>query len=121
MALEDFTLESAGTGYIPGSHLNKSIPKRYKNYKYTSMIIKAGTVVIFDSALWHKGGKSAYSSRWSVVNYYGPWWMKPYYNFEKQLGLKKISRLYKNIKKNLHYYCRAPKNDHLRISTVVKS
>jgi ectoine hydroxylase-related dioxygenase (phytanoyl-CoA dioxygenase family) len=121
LALEDFTLDNGGTEYIPGSHLNVSIPKRHANYKHHSMVIKAGTAVIFDSALWHKGGKSSGQSRWSIVNYYGPWWMKPYYDFEKQLGVKKISKFNKYIKKMLHYYCMPPKNDHLRISTVVKS
>ena len=121
MALEDFTIDNGGTCYIPGSHLKKSIPRRHVNYKHKSMVIKAGTVVLFDSALWHRGGKSSKKSRWSIVNYYGPWWMKPYYDFEKQLGIKKISKLNKDIRKMFHYYSTPPKNDHLRISTVIKS
>mgnify|MGYP001167975202 FL=1 len=121
MALEDFTIDNGGTCYIPGSHLKKSIPRRHVNYKHVSMVIKAGTVVLFDSALWHRGGKSSKKSRWSIVNYYGPWWMKPYYDFEKQLGIKKISKMNKDIKKMFHYYSTPPKNDHLRISTVVRS
>ena len=122
MALEDFSEENGGTCYVPGSHLRNYIPKRHVNYKHEYMKIKAGDVTLFDSALWHKGGKASKLSRWSIVNYYGSWWMKPYYDFEKQLGRKKIKKFKeKNLKKMLHYYCMPPKNDHRGISTVVKS
>ena len=47
-------------------------------------------MIIFDSGLWHKGGKSTNKSRWTIFNYYGPWWMKPYFSYDKMLGKKKL-------------------------------
>ena len=120
--LEDFSKNNGGTCYIPKSHLftNTKIPKRNFNYKHKVLNAKKGDMVIFDSALWHKGGDASKKSRWSIFNYYGPWWMKPYYMFDQMLGKKKMNKLDKNLKKMLHFYCNPPKNDHKRISTVVK-
>lgn len=118
--LEDFTIENGGTCYIPKSHLRMEIPNRNYNYKHNVLSVKKGDMVFFDSGLWHKGGEATNISRWSIFNYYGPWWMKPYYLYDKMLGKKKLNKLNKNIKKMLHHYSIPPKNDHKRISTVTK-
>ena len=118
IALEDFSKENGATCYIPKTHLITNIPKRHYNYKHKVLNLKRGSMIIFDSGLWHKGGQPSNKSRWSIFNYYGPWWMKPYYLFNQMLGEKKLRSLNTNIKKMLHYYSTPPKNSWKRISTI---
>lgn len=120
VALEDFSVENGGTCYIPKSHLITKIPKRKANYKHKVLTLKRGNMIIFDSGLWHKGGKSTNKSRWSIFNYYGPWWMKPYFSYDKMLGKKKIKNLNTNLKKMLHYFSTPPKNSRIRPNTLIK-
>ena len=65
-------------------------------------------MMIFDSGLWHKGGEATNEDRWALSNYYGPWWMKPYWIFPDMLGIKRMKKLNFNIKKLLHYYSTPP-------------
>ena len=120
IALEDFTKENGATCYIPKTHriTNTAIPKRRANYKHEVVSVKRGDMIIFDSGLWHKGGQPSYKSRWGIFNYYGPWWMKPYYLYDQMLGEKKLKSLNANIKKMLHCYSTPPKNSWKRTSTI---
>ena len=119
VALEDFSKDNGATCYIPKTHLTTKIPNRHANYKHKVLNLKKGDMMIFDSGLWHKGGPPTQKSRWSIFNYYGPWWMKPYYLFDQMLGTRKINKLNPNIKKMLHCYSTPPKNSSVRISTIV--
>ena len=118
--LEDFTEHNASTEYIEGSHFEKTknIKKLLKNKnKIKKLTGKKGSVAIFDSRLFHKGGVSTHKSRWSIYSYYGPWFIKPYFDYNKMLG-KKILKLTTKQKKILHYYSTPPKNDRVRNSTL---
>jgi ectoine hydroxylase-related dioxygenase (phytanoyl-CoA dioxygenase family) len=118
--LEDFTNENASTEFIRSSHkknishLSKITKDKNKIKKLTG---KSGTVAIFDSKLMHRGGASTKNSRWSIYSYYGPWFIKPYFDYRKMLG-KKINTLKKPIKKILHFYSTPPKNDYQRNFTL---
>ena len=116
--LNDFTIEN-GTRYIPKSHFSKKIPKRTANYKHKVLTPNRGDMVIFDSGIWHRAGNATISGRWSIFNYYGPWWMKPYFMYDQMLGKKKMRKLHKNVKRMLHFYSSPPKNDHIRTHTVI--
>ncbi len=116
--LEDFKKENGCTKYVPGSHLFRNKPKKNKNYKFKLMTGKKGSVIIFDSGIWHKGGKPNKMSRWSLFSYYSPWFVKPYYQYDKMLGTKKIRSLNKNLKRLLHFNSTPPINDDIRIGTV---
>lgn len=118
--LEDFTKYNASTEYVESSHLAdlKSINKLLKNKnKVKQLTGKPGSVAIFDSRLLHKGGVSTNVSRWSIYSYYGPWFIKPYFDYNKMLG-KKMLKLTTQQKKILHYFSSPPKNDRFRNSTL---
>lgn len=118
---DDFTLENGCTQYIEKSHLIRNqIPNKKKKYlNYKNILGKQGTVVIFDTGLWHRAGvPSSIKSRWSVFAYYGPWFMKPYYDFP--LMFKKEKKLNKYIKKLLHFNSIPPKNELERVNTLKK-
>ena len=110
LMLDDFKKNNS-TLYVPGSHLLRNKPKRNGNYKYKIITGKKGSMLIFDSGLWHQGGSGTNEDRWSICNYYGPWWMKPYYRFTDMLGLEKMKKLDYEVRKLLHYYSTPPKKE----------
>lgn len=118
--LDDFHEKNGATHFIPKSHLYKSIPIRNKKYKAKILKGKAGDAVIFDSSLWHKGGPSGNFNRFSLFSLYGPWWNKPYFDYEKMLGKSSFKKMNKQIKKLLHYNSRPPANADIRTNTIVK-
>ena len=118
--LDQFNKNNSSTLYVPRSHLKNSNPQRYKNYRGKKILGKAGDAIIFDSNLWHKGGESTKNNRVSLFSLYGPWWIKPYFNYEIMLVKKNIKFLNKNLKKILHLYSSPPKNIEERANTVIK-
>ena len=117
---EDFTKDNGPTMYVPKSHTLRSRPKKNVKFKHKLITGKKGTMYIIDTGIWHKGGSSTTNSRWSLFNYYSPWFVKPYYQYEKMLGKIKSKKISKQIKKLLHYYSTPPVNDDTRNSTVIK-
>ena len=116
--LEDFNEDNGCTQYIPTSHFYRERPKRNKNYKYKLLTGKKGTIVVMDTGIWHKGGKPNDTSRWSIFSYYSPWFVKPYYQYDKMIGQKKMKSLNKKLKKLLHFNSTPPINDDRRIGTT---
>ena len=55
-ALSDFTGENGATRIVPGSHKYDSSPEYGREYDAVTATMPAGSVMIFDSALWHGGG-----------------------------------------------------------------
>ena len=118
---DDFKEENGSTQYIEKSHLIRDkFPQKNLNYsKYKNILGKAGSVSIIDTGLWHRGGKPSYSSsRWSIFSYYGPWFMKPYYDFPSMF--KNNNKLDKKIKKLLHFNSTPPKSELKQTNTLTK-
>ena len=120
LMFEDFTKDNGPTMYIPKSHILRTRPKKNVKYKHKLITGKRGTMYIIDTGIWHKGGSASNKSRWSLFNYYSPWFVKPYYQYEKMLGEKKSKKISKQIRKLLHYYSTPPINDETRLSTVTR-
>ena len=117
--LDDFTKENGATSYVPNSHLRLDRPDRRGNFLETQITGEVGDVVIFDSGIWHKGGHSSNKRRWGVFNLYGPWFIKPYFNFPSMLG-ERINSIPKNTAKLLHLNSTPPIDETVRLSTLVK-
>ncbi len=85
-ALSDFTEENGATQIVPGSHLLDHAPEYGRHYPSEPVIVPAGSVVIFDSALWHAGGQNrSQQRRWALSCYYCAGWMRQQENL--QLGI----------------------------------
>ena len=114
----DFSNDNSATLYIPESLNRKDRPPAI-NKKYRSKAItgKAGTIAILDTGIWHKAGKPSKLDRWSMFNYYGPWFMKPYFDFPKMMKKKKLK---KKIKKLLHFNSQPPIHEKERFRTIQK-
>ncbi len=102
--LEDFGRDNGATHYIPGSQNNTGFPERYGTYEHEYIEGKAGTLVLFDSALWHRGGPaSAERTRWSVYTIYGPSFMKPYYWYPKMFNAEQAAGFSPTLRRLFHY------------------
>ena len=117
---DEFSKKNSGTKYIPKSHLKTDIPKREKNYKFKTISGEAGTIAIMDSGIWHRAGEPTESSRWSMFNLYGGWFMKPYYRYWEMFSNKQKLNLTNKQKKILHFNSIPPKNEEERFSTLVR-
>jgi ectoine hydroxylase-related dioxygenase (phytanoyl-CoA dioxygenase family) len=63
IALDDFNEETGGTWVVPGTHRFEILPsEEYVESYQKQLSMPAGSVLFFDSMLWHRGGVN-YSSR----------------------------------------------------------
>lgn len=116
----DFSEKNGGTQYIPKSHLRRERPERYGNYEFKTVCAPAGTLVIFDTGLWHRGGPPTELDRWSLYSYYGPWFVKPYYRFPEMLGDEFGKKLSRPLRRLLHYTSTPPINEEERRNIIVR-
>ena len=78
--ISEFTRENGATLIWPGSHLSLEVPPEQPEtlppgYLYTEA--PAGSVILWDSALWHTSGTNCGSGpRYSLVFYFHRWWLK---------------------------------------------
>ncbi len=85
-ALSDFTESNGATQIVPGSHKFDSPPKYGAEVKTVAATMPAGSVMLFDSALWHKGGaNTTQERRYALSCYYCAGWMRQQENL--QLGI----------------------------------
>lgn len=77
-ALEDFTEENGATQVIPGSHLWANEHPDEKSHHVVPVVMPAGSVVIFDGALWHRGGENrSNGTRLALSPQYCQPWLRP--------------------------------------------
>src|SRR6201992_885620 len=62
-ALSDVRHDNGATRFGPGSHKYDSSPEYGRDYDAVTAIMKAGSVLLFDSALWHGGGANSSDER----------------------------------------------------------
>lgn len=119
VALEPFRAGNSATRYVPGSHLRyQRPPSRDAELDHMVWEAEPGTVIFFDSALWHRAGAATNSSRWSVFNMYGPWFMKPYFRFSENMNRCQLAALPPKVQKLVHLQSTPPVNDAVRTGTL---
>lgn len=100
LALDDFNKNNGSTHYVKGSHKLNTKPKRENKYKSKMILMKKGSMAIFDSSIWHKSGNPSALSRWGIWSVYTQWWVKPHFRYN-ELFSKKVR---KKFNKRLHKY-----------------
>lgn len=117
VALDDLSKDNGATFYIPGSHQWYRRPDN-RNAELESLVLEAeaGSVVYFDSALWHRVGDPGVRSRWVIFNMFGPWFMKPYFRFHEMFSDDEMEAFSPKVRQLLHCDSIPPK-DH-RESTI---
>lgn len=85
-ALSDFREDNGATRFIPGSHKLDHSPDYGKDYSAQTATMPAGSVLLFDSALWHGGGPNTSDARRFAFSCAYCWgWMRQQENL--QLGI----------------------------------
>ena len=85
-AITDFTEANGATRIVPGSHKYDSHPPYDAPVETVAAEMPAGSVMFFDSALWHGGGRNTTSERrYGIANYYCAGWVRQQEN--QQLGI----------------------------------
>lgn len=88
--IDDFTVETGGTIVVPYTHKTEILPSdRYIEKHAVTAIAKAGSVIVFDSMLFHKAGyNSSNIIRRAVNHQYQIPLLKQFYDFPKALNGK---------------------------------
>jgi ectoine hydroxylase-related dioxygenase (phytanoyl-CoA dioxygenase family) len=101
-ALSDFTEENGATRIVPGSHQFDHHPEYMKTYQTVAAEMPAGSILLWNSALWHGGGENLTQQRRDgIACYYCAGWVRPQEN--QQLGLS-MSQL-KSFDRRLQELC----------------
>lgn len=88
VALDEFTLENGATEILPGSHLNEHEPslEDFEKSK-VHLVLPAGSVVLFNSYLWHRAGFNNTSfNRVALTLSYGLPFIKPQLDYARLIG-----------------------------------
>ncbi|MBN3563490.1 phytanoyl-CoA dioxygenase family protein [Aliamphritea spongicola] len=116
--LEDFTEVNGATRILPGSHRFDRYAEDGKVYTDEVTVTgKRGSVLLFDGALWH-GSSKKYddSSRWAVILGYGRWFIKPSFDFSRNIPEKIYSSLNEERKCLLGLDSNPPLDEFTRIT-----
>lgn len=85
-ALSDFTHDNGATRIVPGSQKLDHAPDYGREYDAVTATMPAGSVMLFDSALWHGGGANTSDARRFAFSCAYCWgWMRQQENL--QLGI----------------------------------
>jgi ectoine hydroxylase-related dioxygenase (phytanoyl-CoA dioxygenase family) len=77
-ALEDFTEANGATQVIPGSHLWAGEHPDDRPHEVVSAVMPAGSAIVFDAALWHRGGENrSAGTRLALSPQYCQPWLRP--------------------------------------------
>lgn len=120
IALDDFSKKNGATFFVKGSHKLNNKPKREAVYKSNIILMKKGSMAIFDSSIWHKSGVPSTLSRWGIWNVYTQWWVKPYFRYSELFNKRVRKTFNKKILQILHLNSTPPLNAKKRTLTVTK-
>jgi ectoine hydroxylase-related dioxygenase (phytanoyl-CoA dioxygenase family) len=90
-ALDDFTTETGATRLVPGSHQQSPPPREQLEQSAVSVSCPAGSMLVFDSTLWHSAGENVSGhDRLAVTHVFVRPFMKQQFDLCRALGEEKI-------------------------------
>ncbi len=122
-ALDPFTKNNGSTRVLPGSHKFLSFAKNGRKYKKEILIeTSPGSVIIFNSAVWHGSSKVTKENmrRWAILIRYGRWFLKPSFDFLRNTPTKIFNKMNKNQKDLLGFRFVPPVDEFTANSTRQK-
>ncbi len=108
--LDDFTVENGATILLPGGHRLAQKPEEgFFRTHAASAVAPAGSVLLFDSNLWHAAGvNSTDRPRRSVTPMYSRPFVKQGFDYPRALGYERAGALTANLRQVLGYNSRVP-------------
>jgi ectoine hydroxylase-related dioxygenase (phytanoyl-CoA dioxygenase family) len=77
-AIEEFTEQNGATEVIPGSHRWGMEHPDHQDYESVPAEMPAGSAIVFDAALWHRGGTNhSRGTRLAISPQYCQPWLRP--------------------------------------------
>ena len=120
-ALSDFTSENGATRIIPCSHKFDSSPEYGKEYEAVTATMAAGSVMLFDSALWHGGGANISEGRRFAFSCAYCWgWMRQQENLQLGIPLK-TARGFPRRLQELCGYSASTRDNSVTSTTTIRS
>ncbi|MNL21244.1 Phytanoyl-CoA dioxygenase (PhyH) [compost metagenome] len=110
--LDDFTADNGATYLLSGSHKADDKPDDEYFFKYADRAItKRGSIILFDSNLWHAAGKNYTDNPRRVItlSFTKPYF-KPQFDFPRFLGYEFGESLNDNLRQIIGYKARIPAN-----------
>lgn len=108
--LDDFTADNGATYLMTGSHKSADKPTQEKFYGHAERAIgPAGSILIFNSNLWHAGGDNVTdAARRSVTPMYCKPFMKQQFDYPRSVGYEMADKLPPHTRQVLGYNARVP-------------
>jgi ectoine hydroxylase-related dioxygenase (phytanoyl-CoA dioxygenase family) len=105
-ALSDFTAANGATRIVPKSHLRDRAP-RYGEAdagEGSLAAMPAGSIMMFDSALWHAGGANTSAARrYALSCYYGAGWLRQQENLQLGIPRETAARMPRRLQELIGY------------------
>jgi hypothetical protein len=108
--LDDFTEENGATYLMSGSHLCEEKPSNDVFYaKAERATGKAGSLLVFNSNLWHAAGVNQTDKpRRAVTPTYSKPFFKQQMDYSRLLGYDRLEKMSENLRQMIGYYSRVP-------------
>ncbi|HKG05552.1 MAG TPA: phytanoyl-CoA dioxygenase family protein, partial [Pedobacter sp.] len=112
VVLDDFTIENGATYFLSGSHKHDTKPDDQYFYDHADRLVaKKGSVVLFDSNLWHAAGKNNTDlQRRALTMAFTKPFFKQQLDYPRLLGYDIKEYLSDDLKQLLGYNSRVPAN-----------
>lgn len=109
-AITDFTADNGATVVIPGSHRWDDHRKPDDADEHLSVVMPAGSVVLFLGTLWHGGGpnRTRDETRLAVTAQYCEPWLRPQEAFTLSTPRATVRTVSENIRRMLGYSIHPP-------------
>jgi hypothetical protein len=97
--VDDFTAENGATCFVPGSHLLHRLPEPGDDVTAVPMEAPAGSLVVFESRLWHRTGfnRTADQRRAGIFG----WYTRPIYRTQENWFLALDPSVWRNASDDL--------------------
>jgi ectoine hydroxylase-related dioxygenase (phytanoyl-CoA dioxygenase family) len=108
VAVDEFTADNGATLAVPGSHQLAGAPEDgFMTRNAVPLTCEAGSIVVFDSTLWHAaGGNVSGSPRLAINHQFTRSWIKQQIDYVRALGENTIMALPPRTRQLLGWYTR---------------
>jgi ectoine hydroxylase-related dioxygenase (phytanoyl-CoA dioxygenase family) len=108
--IDDFTIENGATWFLTGSHKTPQKPNDEIFFKKASRATgEKGTVVFFNSNLWHAAGTNQSKSiRRALTLNFTPPFMKQQFDYPRALGYDYCETLSERVQQLVGFFSRVP-------------